>query len=61
VNSKRTQDGVENTTNPVVTESTESTHPRRMRIEKKGSMQKQDACIVLPKETLVGPSDLSSK
>jgi hypothetical protein len=33
-----------------------------MRREKKGSMQKQAACIVLPKKrTLVGPSDLSSE
>jgi hypothetical protein len=32
-----------------------------MRREKKGTMQKQAACIVLTKKTLVGPSDLSSK
>jgi hypothetical protein len=33
-----------------------------MRIEKKGSMQKQAACIVLPKRFLAGPvADLSSE
>jgi hypothetical protein len=32
-----------------------------MRRENNGTMQKQAACIVLPKKTLVGPSDLSSK
>jgi hypothetical protein len=44
---------VENTTNPV-TDSTKSTHPRRMRRKKKGSMQKQ-AAYILDKKYLVCP------